>query len=976
VKLVDATLGILGPTALRIDGRLEEDWGAPREKALLAVLLVHPGRAVAQDTLIRWVWPEDRAPRNPLPTFHTYATRIRKWLQQLPSPATLRSIRGGFRLDTDRSLIDYHQFRNLVEQAHVHDRAGHSARVIELVGTALSLWRGRFLDDLDTEEAAIWRLRVEQNEWLPANELLLKALIRLGRYDEVLSKLDDLQVDHGENLTLIKLRLSALHGMDRFAVATAYYQHNWNVLRAEADELAVASLRTHYESLFVSSVAGPTSEPSVIPRQLPHDIADFMGRADQLAELDRLIRTGTGRPAGGVVILDGMPGVGKTALAVRWAHRVRHRFPDGDLYVNLNGFSDKSRLTHAAVVDEFLIALGHPPHGGLATRSREQLLSRLVAGREMLVVLDNARDTAQVRDLIPLLSGALVLVTSRQRLTTLSAATGARRVRVEPMTDTEAVGLLSLRLPAQSEPATADHLPVVELCGGLPLVISVLAEHVATRPAAIRREFLAQLDRHQLVHDIGEDGDGSANARTFFSWSYEALPDAERRLFRLLALHPGADISAAAACACDGRTKSETMRSLRALAGAHLLEQPIAFDRYRFHDLIREFAAHCVENDDDPDSRDAARRRILGFYLNSASSAHHLLYPSEPADYENLNEAGVEPTVFDRAEDARQWFGQERLNLTTAIVQAAEWGHHDYAWRLPHTVATYYTRLGFYDDCLTVGNVAVTSAHAVGAYAEEAASQSDLGMLHLVLGDFGNARYNFSAALRFAEMSDHKHGQATVLHQIARLEMRTGNSAACIDLFTRSLAIAIQIEDKHGQCWTHCRLGEALRTIGELDEAAGHLHQARYLAGVTGDEFALANTLNAFGAVHHDQAEHRVAAHYCREALAIAERITDLALAAEVSTTLAHILHDQDERDASVRHAEQAIEIYRRMHDHSGTARALDSLGGMHYDRGEFDDAARAWWPAMELYTQSGHEAHAAGLATKLREIPSAGTKQ
>ena len=329
-----------------------------------------------------------------------------------------------------------------------------------------------------------------------------------------------------------------------------------------------------------------------------------------------------------MVVLDGMPGVGKTALATHWAHRARSRFPGGDLYVDLQGYSDHAQVAPSAVVDDFLIALGHPPDGITNARARELMLTRMLSDRGTIVVLDNARDTEHVRHLVSLLPGALVLVTSRQSLSTLRRITGARRVRVEPMSGPEAEELLSVRVGSRRHMTSADRTRLATMCAGLPLMLNLLAEHVASRPPGQVSEFADQLDRRQLVHDLGEDGDGPANARTFFAWSYLAQTEPDRRLFRLLGLHLGEDISMEAAFACDGRDKAETLRSLRSLVGAHLLEQPVALNRFRFHDLIGVFAARCAETDEPEAERLAAVRRLVSFYLLTASRANKLLYPS------------------------------------------------------------------------------------------------------------------------------------------------------------------------------------------------------------------------------------------------------------------------------------------------------------------------------------------------------------
>lgn len=510
---MDTVFGILGRTALLVDGMLREDWGRPKERAILGALLVHAGRWVSIDTIIDWAWPEETTlPRNRGPTFHHYAAKIRGALKQLPVPATLQPSRGSYRLLIDRSLVDYHRFNVLLANASSHLRRGTPRAAADSASRALELWRARPLDDLRGEPAGAWRIRAE-DEWLTANTTLLEALLMLERFDDVLHLLGDLQTDRPQDVTLMTLRLSALAGLGRRSDALVYYLGSLHRLRRDGDDAAAEHLRRHHEQLHARTPqAAPLlrPQPAVPPRQLPHDIPDFVGREHLLADLDAATTGRSGEPVNGVVVLDGMPGVGKTALALHWAHRARSRFPGGDLYVDLHGYSDKARVAPSAVVDDFLIALGSPPDGTLNARARELTLTRLLSDRGTLVVLDNARDTEHVRRLVSLLPGALVLVTSRQSLSMLRRVTGARRVRVEPMSAPEAEELLLVRVGTRRHMTAADRTRLATTCAGLPLMLNLLAEHVASRPVGQVSEFAEQLDPRQLIHDLGEDGDGQA----------------------------------------------------------------------------------------------------------------------------------------------------------------------------------------------------------------------------------------------------------------------------------------------------------------------------------------------------------------------------------------------------------------------------------------------------------------------------------
>jgi tetratricopeptide (TPR) repeat protein len=966
---VEPDFGILGRTALLIDGSLREDWGTRRERAVLTALLVHAGRLVPIDTLTEWVWPEgDPDLRNPVSTIHTYATRIRKWLQRLPTSPDLFAGAGGCRLEVDESLIDYHRFRAMIREAREHIRGHRPLDAAGIAERALRLWRGPPLEELHSELARAWRARVVHDEWLPAQGLLVEALLELGQFDEAIARLDDIHLDYGNDVTMAMFRLSALHGQARFSDAAAFYGNARRRLRDEGDDLAADHLRRHYERLRDGVSKASTTvppEPVAPPRQLPHDIVDFVGRNVHLAAMDAAVTTNSN----GVVILDGMPGVGKTALAIRWGYHARARFPDGDLFVNLHGFSDTARVAQSTVVDDFLTALGHPPDKDLSPRSRELMLSRLLTGRRTLVVLDNARDSEHVKDLVALLSSSVVVVTSRQRMTKLSAATGARRVWVEPLPPNEATELMSVRLRMRHPMARDDQARMASLCGGLPLMITVLAEHIVTRSAAQATEFAQQLDRQQLVFDVGEDGDGPTNAQAFFGWSYRALAEPERRLFRLLALHPGPDISLSAAAACYGRATQETKRSLAMLAGAHLLEQASALDRHQLHDLIREFARHCAESDETAAGRRAAEIRLLSFYLRSAAQADRLLYPHRLPPPELPLTEPVEPVTFTSKTPATSWLGHERANLVALVRFAAERGHHAFAWRLADTVAPFLDRHGYFEDSRVVRELAVSSARAVDDRDAIGSSLVGLGMTGLTLGDHELAQRCFDEGLRHAVEDRNERGQTAALHHLGRLAMARGDTITAIDLYRRCLELTQRIGDDIGQCWMHCRLGAALRLQEQHEQALIHLHTAQWLATRAGTDMAHATSLAEIALVYRDLDDVHAAIAHGEQALAVAEAIPDLASTAQVCIALAEINGERGDPAVAVSYARRAAEVARRTH-HAAEARAREVLGDLAHKQGDLADAVQAWQHAAALYDRLGNTARVALVRAKLADVP------
>jgi tetratricopeptide (TPR) repeat protein len=970
VKLVDVVFGILGRTALRIDGDLNEDWGTPRLRAMLATLLVHAGRAVPIDTLLAWVWPEDgAAPLHPISTFHTYATRIRRALRQLTPAPSLQVENGCYRLDLDRSLIDYSCFRMLIGKARDHARAGAHREAADYAEDALKLWRGNGLDDLASEPAKAWRARVLRDEWVPANVIHIDALLKLEEFDEALTRLDDLRSDYDYDVTLAKLRLSALHGLSRYSDETAYYLGMRQLFLEEADDQAAENLREHHESLRARSVqvSSPSmpAEPAV-PRQLPHDIGEFIGRAHLLDALDAAMQSDS-ENASVVLAVDGMAGVGKTALAVHWGHRMRQHFPGGDFFVNLNGFSGDASITKSTVVDEFLVALGCAANDSMLPRSKELLLKRLLADRRALVVLDNASSTAHVKDLIALLPNCSIIVTSRQQLTMLSTATGVRRIHVDPMTPAEASELLSVLLGASHDIDSDDRTHLAALCGGLPLVITVLAQHIVSRPAVLVTAFARQLDRRQLLTDIGEDGDGSATAETFFLYSYRALAPPEQRLFRLLALNPGPDIGEDASRALDGRTEAEVKRSLRILVAAHLLGQPEAYDQYRFHDLIREFARSRAEVDESQAARVAAERRLLDHYLATARQAHRVLYPGNLMADEIFTDGLGEGVEFDDGEMAKAWFDRERTNLVAAIHLAAAEGYHEHAWRLTDSVGTFLDRQGYYEDSRRVRERSADSARAAGSRIGEASTLVGLGMVQVILGDLAGARGSLEAALRLVEADGNKRGQASTLHQLGRLELMRGNAGAAFEFYQRCLDIAQDTQDSEALCWIHCHIAETLRILRQYDKALIHLHQSQFHAKRIGDNSANASSMVEIGSVYRDRGDHQAAVTHCEQALDIVEvmPIPDLAIMTSACIALAEIHNEQRNIETATRYILRAIELAQRTRNTPTEAHAREVYGDIQFAAGELD-ATRTWQHATDLYESIGNTLRAAAVQNKM----------
>jgi tetratricopeptide (TPR) repeat protein len=920
-------LGILGTTALLLDGGPDDTWGKPRERAVLATLLVHANEVVPLDELVRWVWPRDK----PVPlqlgaTFDTYVARIRRTLARLPSPPELRAEGNGYVLAVDRSQVDLHLFQDLVADARGRS-AAEPRRVLDLVEGALWLWRGLPLADLVTEPALHCRERVLREEWLAAHTIRVRALFDLGRYDEALAALDELLADYPDDPQLANLTLTCLYRRQRLTEATGFFLTTWRRLRADGDERAAHLLRQHHTALAAAYPAPVVPRPTLVPREVPGDVRGFVGRREQLGMMDSA--------AVRLLVLDGPGGVGKTTLAVHWAHRAGDRFPDGELFVPMRGVASTG-----AVVDHVLTGLGQPPDPRLSGRQRERLLRVLLTGRRMLVVLDDVRDADQVRRLTELLAPCLVVVTSRQRLP-LPHGVAARRIPVPPMSD----GTVNVFLALHAQGPVPDAARLSALCGGLPLLLNVLTGQLAGRSPAHLAELVTRMDRRRLLAVVGAQGTAAAQGESCLTWSYRALSAPERRLFRLLALHPGTEISAEAAFACDGRTPTETLAGLTYLVAANLLEPSDELDRFARHDVLAEFAARCLERDEPDESRSAARERLLDFLTASATAAARMVCPGFVPQPGGRRSHGM---AFVDVDEAKAWFGRERTTLTAAVRRAHDAGCHEQVWQLADPMASLLEWAGGAVESTAIRALAVDAARAVGDRDLEASALHRLGTAHLMVNDH-------EAAWRcLADADDLRGDQVAVLDGLGQLAALRGDTAEALALYHRGIAAASWVEDLAGSAWLHCHLGQSLRAAEQHDEALVHLRRGRALAREAEEPPAESACLAEIGALHRDRGDCLDAIAHCEEALAIAEAMPDLTAAALVCVTLAEISAECRLFDQAVTYGRRGVEILRGTQDLANQARVVEALGDALFQSGEPHEATVTWQQAAELYDHAG----------------------
>jgi tetratricopeptide (TPR) repeat protein/transcriptional regulator with XRE-family HTH domain len=656
--------------------------------------------------------------------------------------------------------------------------------------------------------------------------------------------------------------------------------------------------------------AGPASSP---PRQLP-SAARLVGRVAELAALHGLLGQ-VGEMDGTVVIavISGMAGVGKTALAVHFAHKVAARFPDGQLYVNLRGFDPSGQpVTPGVAIRGFLDAM-EVPTARMPTDLNAQiaLYRSLLAGRRMLIVADNASDVAQVRPLLPGAAGCLVLVTSRRELTGLAAADGARPVGLQPLSSAEARELMAARLGqgrVAAEPEAVTE--IIAACGRLPLALAIVAAQATVRPSVCLQALVAGL-RAGRLGALAAGDDPATDIEAVFSWSYRSLTPPAARLFRLMSLHPGADLSATAAASLAGVPLAAAHALLAELAAAHLTSEPVP-GRYALHDLLRAYACRRAEACDTRRQRQAASLRALDHYLHTAHAADQLLHPYREPMTLGPPAPGVTPVLPADHDQGLAWFVAERPVLLAAVGHAAETGLDTHAWQLAWAVRTFLDLRGHWQDQITVQRLALAAAQRLADPWAQALAHSSLANAYTRLRRFGDAE-------------------------------------SCLE---RSLELYGQAGDLARQARTHLNLAIVAERQGRSDEVLGHSEQALEFFQVAGHRQGTAEALNAMGWSHLQIGDHRQAIAYCRQALALHQELGDRQGQANTWDSLgaAHLRLGQ--HGPATTCYQRALDLFRDLGDRYYQADALTHLGDARHGAGDTAAARDAWQQAVAIFSE------------------------
>jgi DNA-binding SARP family transcriptional activator/tetratricopeptide (TPR) repeat protein len=981
---------VLGPLRLCLDGDEIAVTGTLRRN-LLAMLLVRVNRPVPADVLVDALWGERAG--DAMARLHVQVHRLRGVLDE---PERLSFDSSGYCLRVGADESDVGRFDSLVDQAADADPRQAVVRLRE----ALGLWRGAAYDGVDLPRVVTEARRLTERR-LNALEALYTAELRDGRHAAVTSELGDAVRQHPLRERLHALLMTALYRSGRQAEALAAYRDAREILVEELGLEPGPELRRAERAILdgVPIEIDQPMAPRAVPSQLPQRPADFVGRAAQLSALDGLVRHVA--PVALATVVGGS-GVGKTSLALSWAHRVKAQFPDGQLYVDLRGYGPDQPALPEDVLGAFLRAFG--VDGTAIPEDPAERAARfrtLADGKRLLVVLDNARSSEQVRPLLPGSETCRVVVTSRDSLAGLVAREGAHRIHLDRMTDNEATELLVTLLGDRPDAETGAVVALAARCAGLPLALRIAAERLRSRPHYRVADLVAELSDEHARLDVLDSGEEYTSVRAVFAASYDNLPTAAARLFRLFGIHPGYDVDAIALAALADAEPRETRRLIDILVRAHLAEES-APGRYAMHDLLWSYATDLAVSTDPPEARRSAIARLLDHYLHTASRAAQVIFPDDVDDSLDAADAPGTPDY----DAGIHWLDTERVNLLRGVEVARAANRPAYITDLSRVLSWYLDVSGRLDDAWRLHNTALTVATERQDRVAEATALRGLGLVH-----FRGHRYAESAsvtepALALYEASGAVVAAASTHNALGVLYAFMGRA----DDAVRSMRLSIDMyrtidRDSLRACRPLIGLGQHQRRRGDIEAARQHLHEAYAIAETGGLLVSQAHASYGLTGVYRDIERFPEAFDFARRTVRLARRARFRFLEGLALQRLGTIHARLGEFDEAQRRHGEALDIGRTTGSTqleaialNGTAetaaaagmpdlaadafraalavavdrgaeyeqaRAHAGLGDAHESLGEHDEALQHWQRALDLY-RTLHVPAAEALEAKL----------
>jgi DNA-binding SARP family transcriptional activator/tetratricopeptide (TPR) repeat protein len=941
---------LLGPVELW-DGDRRCELGSTKERYVLAMLLLADRKPVSIDSMIDGVW--ENAPSKARASIHTYITRLRGRLDRefANGDAHIVSRAGAYALEVDPELVDVQRFRELHRQARSIADSGDDEEAIRLLAQAERLWRGQPLSDLRGEWAENRRTALV-NEHRAGIGKRIALELGAGRHNDLVAELSGLVAQHPYDEAFVEYLMVALYRCGRQSDALEVYRQARDRLVSELGTEPGPALRVTHDQILAgdAGLLTPATRgrpPSArLANNLPRDIPTFTGRG---SELDRLYATLESTPTAVTVgAIDGMAGIGKTTLATHIAHRLAGRYPDGRIFLDLRGHDPhRDPLDPADGLEILLRMVGED-----SSRIPETLDERValwrerLAERRVLLVLDDAERADQVTPLLPGAPGCLVLITSRSRLVGLN---GVRSLSLDVLAPEEASLLFRQTVGPDRRLDTQAVDEIVRSCGYLPLAITISATLLRNRPARSIEAHVAKLTRTK--NRLAQLRVGDLDLATAFELSYRDLSPDRRRAFRRLGLHIGADVTVDAAAALIDCDRADAEEALEDLIDHHLIEEPHS-GRFRFHDLLREYARECVAREEPVDEPRRAAQRLLDFYLNTADQADRVLYP-----YQHRADASFPAAASDVVGDARtatEWLRDERANLVACARYADEYGFPAYAVRFSSALATFLKQSAHWDDAGRLHEMARRICQRNGDRRGEARAAVELSEVRSRTGHYDASLEHGRAAHRiFQELGD-GHGQADALDQLALASWLSGNNRRALSYAEEAIALYRAVGGRNGESNALLHRGIALSYLGHITAAAADFEESLAIAKEVGNTSNEAINMNNLGELQYKAGYHRDALEMFRVALAGFRETGWRQHEAVALNNIANVHQYKGRHDEALHFYREALTIHRETGDRRNEADALSNIGASYVHLEQYAEALIHLQKALTLAEEIG----------------------
>jgi tetratricopeptide (TPR) repeat protein/DNA-binding SARP family transcriptional activator len=924
----------LGPIELWSAGR-RQDLGRARARSILAMLLLTPRAIVPAETLIDRLW-DSRPPPKARDSLSVYVARLRASLRQAVGDSVQLVGRAqGYMLEVNPEAVDVHQFRRLRRQADALAASGEYEQAAGLLREADGLWRGQALAGIGGDWVGRMRGALEEERRAAILERVGYEL-ELGRHADLVSELQCLLVQYPLDETLVARQMTALCRSGRPADALSLYRQTRSLLIEEQGTEPGAMLSELHQRILdrasglALSSSGRRSARVASPDTLPPETAEFVGRDEELGLL-----TGEHGRISGIAIIEGMPGVGKTALAVRAARRVSGQYPDGTLYLNLHSHDPGSpSLDPAEALHRLLQMLSVPAAQIPETIGERTALWRAhLSRRRAVVILDDAAGHDQIGPLLPVTSQCLILITTRRRLPDFG---GARSLTLDVLSVDEAITLFR-RIVGESRAADADQIAAaVGLCGRLPLAIQITARRIAQDAPPSLSGLIDELSQSRAW--LGDTGAADPEVIAAFDLSYGALEPDHQRFFRRLGVSPCSSFSLPTTAALGGCTLAEAEKALVALLDYHLLA-PAPDGQFRFHDLIRGYAATRATRDDPGAERRQAVSRLLDYYLHTADLAGRVLHPFPRRAPVPVAQLPAGSPALGTQEDAAGWLESEWRN----ILQAARYaGRHEWKQKCADLIcllADFMEISAYWDEA--------AAAHALALQASrDMADPARIAQASLALSAVRQQTGQHEAAIPLAEeaaaiyrlLADRK-GEAKSLDQIGLAHQRTARSREALAYFSEAQILYYAAADQRGVADTLSHSGIACWQLGRYPEANAHMCDALSLYRDVGDRRGEAKVFNNLGRVHLYNGYHRDALDAYQKSLQIFREIGGPQNEAILHQNIGSVHRYKGSYEEALAAYRQALTIYRDIGDLPDEAEVLNDIGAIYQSAARYDEA-------------------------------------